>query len=170
MRGGHCKENPYYIPQLFIKDITSSEYLVLDENRARARRARECKEGSECFGKTVYGVVLDEIIDIVEKSVVKSFIVVLPPQYTKALFLKEGSHVEPIPLEGVRVSLEVCEGDKVDKNSTIGYVSTRKWEFRHIRSHVEGVVVYIHYSPYGGVERNIVFIAPEKEVTLIDVV
>lgn len=170
MRSNHCKEHPYYIPQLFIKDTTSSEYLVLGENGTRARRARDCKEGGECFGKTVYGVVLDEIIDIVEKRVVKSFIVVLPPQYTKALLLREGSHVEPIPIEGVRVSLEVCEGDKVDKNSTVGYVATRKWEFRHIRSHVEGVVVYIHYSPYGGIERNIVFIAPEEEVTYINVV
>ncbi len=170
MRGNHCKEHPYYIPQLFIKNATSSEYLVLSENGTRARRVRDCKEDSRCFGKAVYGVVLDEIIDIVEKKVVKSFIVVLPPQYTKALLLRENSRVEPIPIEGVRVSLEVCESDKVDKNSTVGYVATRKWEFRHIRSHVKGIVVYIYYSPYGGIERNIVFIAPEEEVTYINVV
>ena len=78
--------------------------------------------------------------------------------------------MEPIPLDGIRVALEACEGDRVEPGSTLGFVVTGKREVRHIRSHVGGVVVYIYSSPYSRPERNIVFIAPPDSVKEVEIV
>ncbi len=162
-----CERSPYYIPRLYVEGLPGDEYLVLEDGSAR--RSRECPEGARCFGKATYGVLLDEIIDIVEKKARRSFIVVLPPDYTQGLLVEKGSHVEPIPMEGVRVAFEICEGSRVDVDSTLGFVATRKREVRHIRSHVPGVVVYIYSSPYSRPDRNIVMVVPEEEVRRVHV-
>jgi hypothetical protein len=154
------------VPRLYIEGLDSDEYLVLEDGVARA--VRECS-GGRCFGKTIYGTVLDEIVDLVSKRVLRSFIVVLPPDYREGLLVEKGSSVEPIPLEGVRVAFEVCEGSRVSIDDTLGFIATRKREVRHIRSHVEGIVVYIYSSPYSRPDRNIVLIAPEEEVRRVRV-
>lgn len=156
-----CAGSPYLIPRLYVEGMKSSEYLALSNGVARA--SSSCM-GRRCFGKAIYGVVLDEIADIVVKKAVRSFIVVPPPDYREGLLVEEGSHLEPIPVEGVRVSFEVCEGSEVERDDTIAFVSTRKHEVRRVRSHVAGVVVYIYSSPASGVERSIVFIAPREVV------
>jgi hypothetical protein len=162
-----CHKSPYLIPQLFIEGLESDEFLVLEGNTAK--RARACPQDARCFGKAIYGVELDGIVDIVAKKCTGSFIVVLPPDYKRGLLVEAGSHLEPIPLEGMRVALEVCEGSKVGVEDTLGFVATRKFEVRHIRSHVEGVIVYIYSSPESGPDRNIVLVAPEEVVKRIEI-
>ena len=163
-----CAEHPYHIPRLYIEGLESDEYLVLEDSRAR--RSRECPRGSRCLGKAIYGVELDKIVDLVAKRALASFIVALPPRYEKGLLVEKGSHLEPIPLEGIRVALEACEGDRVEPGSTIGFVVTGKHEVRHIRSHVAGFVVYIYSSPYSRPDRSIVLIAPEEQVREVEIV
>jgi hypothetical protein len=161
-----CARSPYHIPQLYVEGLEGEEYLVLEDGEAR--RSRECS-GGRCFGKAIYGTLLDEIVDLVSKKALRSFIVVLPPDYREALLVEKGAHLEPVPLEGVRVAFEICEGSRVSVDSTLGFVATRKREVRHIRSHVEGIVVYIYSSPYSRPDRNIVLIAPEEAVRRVRV-
>ncbi|KSW11417.1 hypothetical protein CF15_00730 [Pyrodictium occultum] len=162
-----CHKYPYLIPQLFIEGLESSDYLVL--RNGVAQRSRGCPEGERCFGKAIYGVELESIVDLVAKKSRRSFIVVLPREYRRGLLVEAGSPVEPIPLEGMRVVLEVCEGSRVGVQSTLGFIATRKLEVRRIRSHVKGVVVYIYSSPEAGPDKNIVLVAPEEVVKEIDV-
>ncbi|HIQ23757.1 MAG TPA: DUF2118 domain-containing protein [Pyrodictium delaneyi] len=162
-----CHKSPYLIPQLFIEGLESDEYLVLEGTKAR--RAEACPHGLRCFGKAIYGVELDSIVDIVAKRCTRSFIVVLPPDYRRGFLIEAGSYLEPIPLEGMRVALEVCEGSKVGVEDTLGFVATRKFEVRHIRSHVEGIIVYIYSSPESGPDRNIVLVAPEEVIEKIEI-
>ncbi len=156
-----CTGSPYLIPRLYVEGMQSDEYLILLDSVARV--SGSCT-GGRCFGKAIYGVVLDDIVDIVAKRSVRSFIVVPPPDYKEGLLVEAGSHLEPIPVEGVRTSFEVCEGSEVKRDDTVAFASTRKQEVRRIISHVDGVVVYIYSSPVGGVERSIVFIAPKEVV------
>ena len=162
-----CYKSPYLIPQLFIEGLDSDEFLVLRDSIAK--RSIECPKDAICFGKAIYGVELDSIVDLVAKKCTRSFIVVLPPDYRRGLLIEAGSYVEPIPLEGMRVAIEVCEGSKVSIEDTIGFIATRKFEVRHIRSHVEGVIVYIYSSPESGPDRNIVLVAPREVVKEIEV-
>jgi len=164
-----CAETPYHIPRLYIEGLESEEYLVLEDG-GEARLSRSCSGGPRCFGKAIYGVSLEELVDLVSKRATRSFIVLLPPDYHRGLLVEKGSHVEPIPLNGIRVVLEACEGDRVEPGSTLGFTVTGKREVRHIRSHVSGVVVYIYSSPYSRPERNIVFVVPEEEVREVHVV
>ncbi|ABM80401.1 DUF2118 domain-containing protein [Hyperthermus butylicus] len=161
-----CHRSPYHIPRIYIEGIGSDEYLELVDSTAR--RTDRCS-GRRCFGKAIYGTLLDEIADLLAKKATRSFIVVLPPDYRKGLLVEAGSYLEPVPLEGMRVVIHVCEGDRVEEGSTLGFIATRKFEVRHIRSHVEGVVVYIYSSPEGPPDRNIVFIAPEEVVQTVTV-
>ena len=157
-----CEENPYYIPQLYVEGAKSREYLV-EKSDKLFTRVKECST-KPCYGKVIYGSTLEDIIDILSKRVVKSFIVVLPPDYRRGLLVKQGSIVEPIPVEGVRTQVAVCEGEKISVGGDVGFVATSKREFRRIKSHVSGLVVYIYSSPESRPERNIVFIAPEESV------
>ena len=162
-----CSRSPYHIPRLYVEGLESDEYLELVGDEARP--VKRCSGAGRCFGKAIYGTLLDEIIDIVGKKATRSFIVVLPPEYREGLLVEKGTHVEPIPLEGIRVAFEVCEGSRIDVDSTLGFVATRKREVRHIRSHVPGVVVYIYSSPYSRPDRNIVMVVPEEAVRRVRV-
>jgi len=157
-----CTSTPYHVPRLYVEGLESDEYLVLENGRARV--VRGACGGGRCLGKAIYGTVLDELVDIIEKKAKRSFVVALPPDYREGLFVEKGTHLEPIPLEGVRVAFEICEGSRVSIDDTLGFVATRKREVRHIRSHVDGVVVYIYSSPHSRPDRNIVLIAPREEV------
>jgi hypothetical protein len=160
---GRCHGNPYLIPQLYVENLESNVALELRDGEARLVRGG-CNAGARCFGKAIYGVLLEEIADLVGKKARRAFIVVLPPDYTEGLLVEAGTYLEPIPLEGMRVVVEACEGEKVKPGSTLGFIATRKLEVRHIRSHVEGVVVYIYSDPEAPPDRNIVFIAREEDV------
>ncbi len=159
-----CPTNPYLIPKLYIEGMTSDTYLNLVGEEAF--EARSCKPEARCFGKTVYGVVLEEFIDLVEKKAKKSFIVV-PPETDVGMLVEKGSYVEPIPVEGIRSSIEVCEGLEVSEGSVLAYVLTGKMEARTIRSHVSGVVVYIYSNPASRIEENVVVIAPKEVVKIV---
>ncbi len=163
-----CAKNPYHVPRLYVEGLEGDEYLELVNGVARLRRGG-CTGGGRCFAKAIYGTLLDEIVDIVGKKALRSFIVVLPPDYRVGLLVEKGAHLEPVPLEGIRVAFEICEGSRVAVDDTLGFIATRKREVRHIRSHVEGVVVYIYSSPYSRPDRNIVLIAPEEEVKRVRV-
>ncbi len=166
MAGKECDYSPYLLPRLYVEDLESNEYLV--PHNSVLRSLKECLV-RPCYGKAVYGVLLDEIVDIVAKKTIRSFVVVLPPNYTEALVVPRDAMVEPIPVEGMRTTIVVCEGSKVKVGDTIGYVVTRKYELRHIRSHVKGIVVYIYSSPESKPDRNIVFVAPEEAIHRVGV-
>jgi len=163
-----CEKNPYLIPQLYIKDLSSEEYLVKTGSNTY-KRSKNCAEGRECYGKSIYGIALDEVVDLVSKRARRAFVVVLPPQYKLGILIKENSYIEPIPVEGMRTHVAVCEGSKIDVGDTIGYTSTRKHEFRRVKSHVSGVVVYVYSSPESRPEKNIIFIAPKEAVSLVSI-
>lgn len=163
-----CSKTPYHIPRLYIEGLPGDEYLVM-VGEDEAVPSSSCPEGARCFGKAIYGTVLDDIVDLVSKRAKRSFIVVLPPEYREGLLVEKGTELEPIPLEGMRVAFEICEGSSVDIDSTLGFIATRKREVRHIRSHVKGIVVYIYSSPYSRPDRNIVLIAPEEAVKRVRV-
>ncbi|RUM47260.1 MAG: DUF2118 domain-containing protein [Hyperthermus sp.] len=157
-----CLQHPYMIPRLYVEGVKSSEYLVA-YNHDYLEAAGTCPAKAKCYGKVIYGSY-NGIYDLIEKKAVRSFIVVFPPAYSEGIVVEEGTHLEPIPVEGVRVALEVCEGKSVSIGDTIALVATRKREVRRIRSHVDGIVVYVYSSPTGGIERDIVFIAPREAV------
>jgi hypothetical protein len=156
-----CKPNPYLVPRLYVKGLKSSEYLVpIDSGQLRLDRS--CR--GECYGKAIYGTLLEELVDLVSKRVIRSFIVVLPPDYERALVVDEGKPVEPIPVEGMRTIIDVCEGARVKEGDVLAYIVTRKYELRKVRSHVSGVVVYIYSSPESHPDRNVILVAGEDHV------
>ncbi len=157
-----CSYSPYLIPRLYVRGLESDDHIIVEDGFFRYA-GRVCS-GDRCYGKTVYGTLLEELVDLVSKRVVRSFAVVLPPRYDEALVVDEGSEIEPIPVEGVRTVIEVCEGSKVKAGDVLALIVTRKYEVRKVRSHVEGVVVYIYSSPEAKPDRNIVFIAGEDVV------
>jgi len=161
-----CARSPYHVPRLYVEGLRSDEYLELEDGAAR--RVERCA-APRCFGKAIYGSVLDEIVDLLSKKARRGFIVVLPPDYREALLVEKDTQLEPIPMEGARVAFEICEGDRVSVDDTLGFVATRKREVRHVRSHVEGLVVYIYSSPYSRPDRNIVLLAPEEAVRRVRV-
>ncbi len=163
------RRNPYITPRLYIEGLESSEYLVEVEPGVY-RRSSKCSEGRRCFGKTVYGVALDEIMDLLEKRVRRSFIVEPGEPQGEALLVEAGAHAEPIPVQGSRTVIEVLEGEQVATGDVIGLVVTRKYELRKIRSHVDGIVVYIYSSPTGPPDENIVFISPDEHVKKVRIV
>ncbi len=162
------RRNPYLTPRLYIEGLESHEYLV-EEEPGVFRRSGECPEGRRCFGKATYGVVLDEILDLLEKRVKRAFIVEPGDREGEGLLVEEGVHAEPIPVSGSRTVIEVLEGDEVKRGDVVGLVVTRKYELRKIRSHVEGTVVYIYYSPEGPPDENIVFIMPSDAVKRVKI-
>ncbi len=169
-----CYTQPYNIPRLFIENtraVTSDEYLILNLAEKKAILTEDKKLGrlGKIFSKTLYGVLLDEIIDLVSQKVVKDFVVVIPPNYRRGLYVPRTSKITPIPMEGLRVVLEICEGVEVDKEETIGYIVTKKGEIRHIRSHISGIISYIYSDPASTLDKYIVFISPKKEVEVVEV-
>jgi|GEM_PF-5888487 len=168
-----CYINPYSIPRLFVEDtgIADNEYLVLDpsENKATLVKNKAPKKYEKVFSKVLYGSLLGEIIDTVAQRVVRDFIVVMPPSYKRGLYVPKQSKIVPIPMEGFRVSLEICEGMEISKGETIGYIVTKKGEIRHIRSHVYGVISYIYSDPASTLDKYIVFISPKEEVRFIEI-
>lgn len=158
-----CIKSPYAVPQLYVEGVVSDVFLEIRGDVGEVTTRCSNERGTICLGKQVYGSTID-FIDLVEKRVTKSFVVVLPPEYSTGLLIQRGSTVEPIPVEGVRVALEVCEGVKVKKWDTLGVVLTRKREMRRIKTHVAGIVVYIYSSPIGEREEDILIIAPEEVV------
>ncbi len=163
------RRNPYLTPRLYVEGFESNEYLVEQEPGVFVV-SRECKPGSRCFGKALYGVLLEELVDLVEKRVKRSFIVEPGDSKGEAFLVEEGSYIEPIPVSGSRAVLEVLEGDKVEEGNVLGIVVTRKYELRKIRSHVKGIVVYIYSAPTGPPDENIVFISPEESVKKVRIV
>ncbi len=163
-----CVKSPYAVPQLYVEGVVSDVFLEIKDDIGKVTSRCSNEKDAICLGKQVYGSTID-FIDLVEKRVTKSFIVVLPPEYNTGLFVRRGSAVEPIPVEGIRVALEVCEGVKVKKWDTLGVVLTRKREMRRIKTHVAGIVVYIYSSPIGEREEDIVIIAPEEVVKYIKI-
>ena len=161
-----CVKSPYSIPQLYVEGVVSDVFLEVRDGVGEVTSRCSNEKDTICLGKQVYGSTID-FIDLVEKRVTKSFVVVLPPEYNTGLFVRRGSAVEPIPVEGIRVALEVCEGVKVKKWDTLGVVLTRKREMRRIKTHVAGIVVYIYSSPIGEREEDIVIIAPAEVVKYI---
>ena len=157
------ERNPYATPRLYIEGLESNEYLV-EEGEGVYTRSRTCPEGKRCFGKTIYGVALDEILDLLEKRVKRAFIVEPGDSRGEGMLVEEGVHAEPLPVSGSRTVIEVLEGDEVKRGDVVGLVVTRKYELRKIRSHVDGVVVYIYSSPEGPPDENIVFIMPADSV------
>ena len=155
--------NPYATPRLYIEGLESHEYLV-EEGEGVYTRSDRCPEGRRCFGKAVYGVVLDDILDLLEKRVKRAFIVEPGDRPGEGLLVEEGVHAEPIPVYGSRTVIEVLEGDEVRKGDVVGLVVTRKYELRKIRTHFEGTVVYIYSSPESPPDENIVFIMPTESV------
>ena len=164
----NCVKSPYAIPQLYVEDVVSDIFLEIRDGVGEVTSRCSNEKDAICLGKQVYGSTID-FIDLIEKRVTKSFVVVLPPEYNTGLFVQRGSAVEPIPVEGIRVALEVCEGVKVKKWDTLGVVLTRKREMRRIKTHVAGIVVYIYSSPIGEREEDIVIIAPEEVVKYIKI-
>jgi hypothetical protein len=158
-----CHENPYLTPQLYVENLSSDVMLEVRGEEARIAKG-ECSRDARCFGKAIYGTLLDELVDLVAKKARRAFIVVLPPDYSEGLLIEPETYLEPIPLEGMRVIVEACEGEKVKPGSTLGFIATRKLEVRHVRSHVEGIIVYIYSNPEAPPDRNIVFIAREEDV------
>ncbi|BEP18510.1 hypothetical protein PYJP_18620 [Pyrofollis japonicus] len=167
MNTSYCEKHPYHIPRLYVEGVESTEYLMLT-NEMEAKVVRECSKEQHCFGKIIYGSAID-FIDLVEKRVKKGFVVLLPPGYDKGVFVPKDAPIEPIPVEGIRASIEVCEGEKLKKWDTIGFVLTGKHEMRRIKTHVEGIVVYIYSAPEGTYEKNIVFVSPREVVKYIRV-
>ncbi len=155
--------NPYATPRLYIEGVESNEYLV-EEGEGVYSRSNVCPEGRRCFGKVVYGVVLDEILDLLEKRVRRAFIVEPGDKPGEGLLVEKGVYAEPIPVYGSRTVIEVLEGDEVKRGDVVGLVVTRKYELRKIRTHVDGTVVYIYSSPEGPPDENIVFITPSGSV------
>ena len=157
-----CGYSPYLTPRLYVRGLESDDYIVVEGDRFR-RVGGECRGGG-CYGRAIYGTLLEELVDLVAKRVVRGFAVVLPPSYEEALVLDEGAQVEPIPVEGMRTVIQVCEGSRVREGDVLALVVTRKYEVRKVRSHVPGVVVYIYSSPEARPDRNIVFVAGESVV------
>lgn len=159
-----CLErNPYLIPSLYVEGMSSVDgYLELVGEEASV--VDRCSGVGRCFGKRIYGVELDSIVDLLGKKAVRSFIVVPPESGGEGLLVEKDTYLEPIPVEGLKTTVVVCEGVEVDVEDTLGYVFTRKGEVRRIRTHVSGVVVYIYSSPEGPPDQNIVMIAPKEAV------
>lgn len=164
-----CLErNPYLIPSLYVEEMPSVDgYLELVGGEAGI--VEKCSGVGRCFGKRIYGVELESIVDLVGKKAVRSFIVIPPEPDGDGLLVEKGTYVEPIPVEGLKTSVVVCEGVEVDVEDTLGYVFTRKGEIRRIRTHVAGVVVYIYSSPEGPPDQNIVLVAPKEAVKRVRV-
>jgi len=164
-----CLErNPYLIPSLYVEGMPSVDgYLELVNEEASL--VEKCSGVGRCFGKRIYGVELESIVDLVGKKAVKSFIVVPPELNEEGFLIEKDTYIELIPIEGLKTSVVVCEGVEVDVEDTLGYVFTRKGEIRRIRTHVPGIVVYIYSSPEGPPDQNIVFIAPKEAVKRVRV-
>jgi len=159
----------YAIPRLYIKGARSDEEYLVEKGGDVYERSRSCPEASRCFGKVIYGVELESIIDLVGKRVARSFIVEYPDKPGEGLLVPEGVYVEPIPVYGRRAVVEVREGEEVRQGQVIGTVLTGKYEVRRVRSHVEGIVVYIYSSPLGPPDENIVVIVPRESVKRVKI-
>ncbi|NPA04683.1 MAG: DUF2118 domain-containing protein [Crenarchaeota archaeon] len=160
MPGEYCWSSPYLQPKLYVEGLeTVDGYALVKDDVIECSDA--CPSGAECLAKRIYGSELDSIVDLVAKKAVRRFAVLLPDG--RSIMVEKGATLEPIPLNGFRIHLEVCEGDEVDNEDVIGYVLTGKGETRTIRSHVKGLVAYIYASPQGPPDEYIVFIAPSGE-------
>ncbi len=163
-------ENPYIIPRLYIRGVREAEEYLVERSKGVFERRKSCSDASKCYGKVIYGTEIDSIIDLVGKRVLRSFIVEVPGEEGEALLIPEGVHVEPIPVYGRRVVMEVREGEEVKTGRVLGVVLTGKYEVRKIRSHVDGLVVYIYSSPLGPPDENIVVIVPRENVRRVKIV
>ncbi|WP_244403876.1 DUF2118 family protein [Pyrolobus fumarii] len=162
------RRNPYLIPRLYIEGIKGDEYLV-ESGEGVYKRSKSCPSGSRCYGKAIYGVELDSILDLLEKKVKRSFIVEPGDKPGEGILVESGVHAEPIPVSGKRAVIEVLEGDEVKEGDVLGLIVTGKYELRKVRSHVDGIVVYIYSSPMGPPDENIVFIVPRDQVKRIKI-
>ncbi len=157
-----CEQYPYHIPRIYIEGAESEEYIVQEDDSFTV--SKTCPPGRKCYGKAIYGSILEEIVDIFSKRAEKSFIVLLPPSYTEGVLVEQGTYLEPIPVEGSPALLNVCEGEEVGKGKVIGLALTGKGEQRKTRAHVEGIVVYVYNPPDSKPEQYIVLIAPAESV------
>ena len=152
----------YLFPRLFIKGVESDEYAIIEDDEVKF--VEEYREGA--YGKVPYEIPLTEIIDLLEEKLKKDILIHLPKE-GKAILVPEGTSVKVIRSSHIKVGVSVSEGDEIEVGEEVARGLTTKGEVRRIRSNQGGVVVMVHWEPYGGKDIYHIIIAPPGSVRFL---
>ena len=122
------------------KIVNEDKRLYID-----ALRGEFCEhdiEGFDEFVELMYNYVLGIVVNHINGEVLFDF-VIENPRKNFTVFIPRGVKVVVIEARGKAVHSLVEEGDEVDEQTKVFYITTRKYEVRVVRTPVRGVVVHI---------------------------
>lgn len=150
----------YLLPKVYVevhgrKQLSECIALV-NEHVLKCKQLKDLGESVRLFEKIMYDKALNEVFDIRNNVIKKSFIVnTVNGRY---ILVEKGLKPYVYDVRGVRVHLLVSEGDEVKPRERIAYILTRKHETRVLKSDVEGVVVLVGYLLGEPVDHYVVLV------------
>jgi len=127
---------------LFVEDIRGKECISVDLSKGSYSFDIN---GSYC--KVLYEEGWNLIVDLTSGVVTRSFLVLLPWENYKAIYVVRGSKINLVEVSGREVYIVQREGCRVDEDSILTYILTGKGELRSKRARVSGTIVYIAWIP-----------------------
>ena len=163
------------IPIVFVEESVSLEEL-LDEGRRlresvvllerngktmifldKGEKPPEKAKPEKILVKKVYDDAYAEIFDLVEGTVRREALLIMPDRRTFLRLLK-GDRVILVGLKKRRVELVVDVGNLVRRGERIGFTVSKKGVIRYVRAPETGTVAYVAENPETG--EIILFIKP----------
>lgn len=149
----------YRFPRLFIEGKESNEYA-----RVEGEEVVFGKEGD--FGKVPYEIPLEELVDVLEERAKVSFLIHIPNE-NKAILVPKGSRVKLLRAVHSAVRGLPKEGEVLEVGDVYATGLTGKGEIRKLRTNERGVVVMVHWQPYGGKDVYHLLLVPEDQVKIL---
>jgi len=133
-------------PKVYVEteDTSKCEEVIIEIN-GKYKLTRMPIKGykpKRIFCKKIYENIHDEVLDL-ESGIIKKSIIVYMPWKDKYYIVERGVRSALIEAKGYEVFFNIREGDKVKEKDKIGYVVSKKFEVRTIRSPVDGVIALI---------------------------
>ncbi len=156
----------YLMPKIYVETPSKEQLneciVLIDDTVLECRHLKELKEGTRLFRKIMYDKALDEVFDMQNNIIRRSFIVNTVDG--KYMLIEKGLKPYVYEARGVRVHLLVSEGDEIKPRERIAYILTRKHETRVLKSDVEGVVILVGYLLGEPIDHYIVLILGRDHV------
>ncbi len=156
--------DPYRFPRLFVEGEEGEEYAVVEGDEVRFSKERV----PGALGKVPYEIPLDKLVDKLSERAKVTFLVHLPNE-NKAILVPKGTPIKLLRASHVKVGIVATEGTTLEEGGTYAYGLTAKGEIRRLRTGTKGIVVMVHWEPYGGRDDYHVLLAPEEEVRVLKI-
>ena len=135
------KPEDYLFPEIYVEG-EGRDCVTVDLSKGVYRRD---PKGPLC--KTIYEEAWSLIVDPVEAIATKSFLTVIPWEGYRGVYVGRNSKLELVEARGVEVYIISREGSKVEEDTVLAYILTRKGETRSRRAGTSGIIAYIAWEP-----------------------